>query len=195
MKQPRATKIVGRHRRAGVAKRDTALARRLAILPLAAIAALTLASGAVLGDALANPEPASAHGVMKRVGRPQRVCTAETRQVQVIVGYEGVGRLRRPVYAWEAQTREFCEWKNVVSYVPRPHMHVSDEVCTYVEVFMVGSGAYYGGKAGAAAGAGSGGSAPGAVAGGAVGAGLGASGGYWVSQRVCNWIPSVIWLG
>lgn len=195
MRQSRPPKAVHRHKRTGVAKRDTAFARKLVVLPLAAIVVFTLASGAVFIDALVSPEPASAHEVTKRVGRPKKVCTTETRQVQVIVGYEGVGRLRRPVYAWESQTREFCEWKNVISYVPRPHLHVSNEVCTYVEVFMVGSGAYYGGKAGAAVGAGSGGSVAGAIVGGGIGAGLGASGGYWVSQRVCNWIPSVIWLG
>lgn len=202
MKPPCPTKIDGRRRRAGVAIRDATLARKLVVVPLAVVLALTLASGAVFSHALINPEPASAHEVMKRVGRPQKVCTTETRQVQVIVGYEGAGRFRQPVYGWKTETREFCEWKNVISYVPRPHLHVSNEVCEYVQVFVIASTTTAGAGVGTIGGMAVGsaitpgaGTATGGVVGGSIGAGAGAVAGHWVNKRVCNWIPSVIWFG
>ena len=205
MKLPNAPKTVGRRKRAGVAKRDMALSRKLVLVPLAMIAVLTLASSAAFTHALVNPEPASAHPVTKQAPRMKIVCTEEPAYVRVVVGYEDRVNPRTrqpiPIYGWRWDTRTVCEWVTYYVTVNRNHWHVSDEVCDYVQVWVVTASGAVGGAAGAKVGAAAGtavapgpGTAAGAVAGLGVGAGTGGAVGYWVSKRVCNWIPSVIWV-
>ena len=135
----------------------------------------------------------------------ERVCVEEPAYVRVVVGCEDRvdprNRQPIPIYGWRWGTRTVCEWVTYYVTVNRNHWHVSNEVCNYVKVFVIGAagtaGAAGGGMAGAAAGTGTA-PGPGTVAGGitgvGIGGGAGAAAGHWVNQRVCNWIPSVIWV-
>ncbi len=114
-------------------------------------------------------EPASAHEVLHPVGRPMRVCTTQTEPVQVIVGYEGAGRFRRPVYAWQVETRTTCRWENVISYEPRRHIHISEQDCQFYGV--------------------TGSAIAGTVAGAPVGGAIGAA----VAYEVCQIVSRIIW--
>ncbi len=174
------------------------------VVPLAAVVLATSLALDVPGLSSLEAEPASAHPATKQAPRMKIVCTEEPAYVRVIVGYEDRlnPRTRQPIpiYGWRWGTREVCEWVTYYVTVNRKHWHVGDEVCTYVQVWMVSAGAYGGGVAGSAIGGAAGtavapgaGTAVGGVAGGVVGAGTGGAAGYWASKRVCNWIPSIIW--
>ena len=94
-----------------------------------------------------------------------------------------------------------CEWVTYYVTVSRNHWHISNEVCEYVQVFVIAAtttaGTGVGSIGGMAVGSGvapGAGTAVGGVVGGSIGAGAGAVAGHWVNKRVCSWIPSVIWV-
>ncbi len=205
MKLPNAPKTFGRRRGAGIAEHDMARSRKLVLAPLAAIAVLTLVSATLFGQALVSPEPASAHTVTKQVPRMKRVCVEEPAYVRVVVGYEDRVNPRTrqpiPIYGWRWDTRTVCEWVTYYVTRNRNHWHVSDEVCEYVQVFVIAATTTAGGSLGTLGGmaAGTGvspgvGTVVGGIAGGSTGAGVGAVAGLWVNKRVCSWLPSVIWV-
>ena len=121
----------GRYRADRFRKRLT----KFLVVPLAAVVlatSLALVPPQTLSSLVPGLEleEASAHTVMHRVGRPGRVCREETQPNMVVVGYEGVGRLRKPIYEQQGFKRvTVCKWENIISVQARRHLHISEERC------------------------------------------------------------------
>ena len=176
--------------------------KKLIVAPLAVIVFATLlminptgGSDVPILSALTT-ETADAHPATKQVTKSRQVCSWQYKRVKVVVGYERAVNPRVPrcpVYAWKTELVRVCEKEQYTVTQNKRHLHVSDEVCKNVKVFVTGAASGAGGAAGGLIGAKVGGPA-GAVIGGAAGAGAGNLAGRWVNKRVCSIIPKIIWL-
>ncbi len=135
---------------------------------LAALAAATLMCVVSLG---VFAPTASAHTATKP-GRVQE-CSLEMQMTRVVARDSGDSWVEGTV-TYKPEYVSVCRW--VTKQVPRPHIHVSHEVCTIV--LSAGAGA-------ATAATGVGIAASGVVAGATVP----------VTNRVCRYVPRVIYYG
>lgn len=120
---------------------------------------------------------AAAHNATKNVTRERTECSYEYRMVEVVTWKASgkAGALNRHT-SYKQELVRVCKKVPYTVTIGRPHLHVTERVCTYVTLA--------GGAVGAAAGA------PGvgtAAAGGAIGGAIG--------YESCQLLPSIIWLG